>query len=65
MKKEKNEELKCFELKLPEGFFSSGNCIGCKWFDPYDTDSNGRGMCHYYDTHYYPRERNGCLSREV
>ena len=25
-------------------------------------DSNGRQYCSHYDTYYYPRERQGCLS---
>ncbi len=51
-------------VKLPEGKFCSGNCSGCVYWNPYDKDSNGRQYCSWYDTYYYPRERNGCLSRK-
>ncbi len=52
------------ELQLPTGAFSSGNCVGCRYWYPSKKDSNGRDYCSYYDTYYYPRERGGCLSRE-
>lgn len=59
--KNKNTET---TVKLPEGKFCSGNCSGCIYWNPYDKDANGRQYCSYYDTYYYPRERNGCLSRK-
>lgn len=59
------EEIKKNEqIKLPCGEFCSGNCAGCIYWNPHDQDSNGRQYCSWYDTYYYPRERNGCLSRK-
>lgn len=50
-------------IKLPCGQFCGYNCAdGCIYWNPYDKDSNGRQYCSHYDTHYYPRERQGCLS---
>lgn len=51
-------------VKIPEGSFHSGNCNGCIYFYPQGRDENGRSYCEYYDTYYYPHERNGCLSRK-
>lgn len=58
----KNECPEYFHIPL--GTFSSGNCVGCRYWNPNKKDSNGRDYCSYYDTYYYPRERGGCLSRE-
>lgn len=58
MKKEKNE------IKIPAGTFCGGNCIGCAYYEPRNTDDSGRGYCNYYNTHYYPSERNGCGPRK-
>ena len=52
------------EVQIPEGTFSSGNCIGCVYWNPNKKDSNCRDYCSWYDTYYYPRERGGCLSRK-
>lgn len=52
------------EVKIPCGSFCSGNCVGCIYWCPQDRDSNGRQWCNWYDTYYYPTERNGCLSRK-
>ena len=35
---------------------------GCIYWNPYDRDGNGRQYCSHYDSYYYPRERQGCLS---
>lgn len=57
-----NKTKKC-NIVLPEGKLCGHNCAdGCIYWNPYDRDSNGRQYCAYYDTHYYPRERQGCLS---
>ena len=50
-------------VQLPEGCFCGHNCAdGCIYWNPYDRDSNGRQYCSHYRTHYYPSERQGCLS---
>lgn len=49
---------------IPDGFFCSGNCVGCRYWNPDKKDFNGRDYCGWYDTYYYPRERGGCLSRK-
>lgn len=64
MEEIKKSEQKIEEIKLPCGEFSSGNCAGCIYWNPHDQDSNGRQYCSWYDSYYYPRERNGCLSRK-
>lgn len=66
MKTNNNERKKVcpVEFELPKGIFSSGNCVGCRYWHPGKKDSNGRDYCSYYDTYYYPRERGGCLSRQ-
>lgn len=52
-------------VQLPGGCFCGHNCAdGCIYWNPYDRDSNGRQYCSHYRTHYYPRERQGCLSYE-
>lgn len=60
----KNFDLGKAEVKIPCGHFSSGNCVGCVYWNPRDKDSNGRDYCSWYQTYYYPRERGGCLSRK-
>lgn len=49
------------EIRLPAGHFCGGNCSDCACYRPYEQDSTGRGYCTYYNTHYYPTERNGCF----
>ncbi len=51
-------------VKIPEGAFCGGNCSTCIYFEARNTDSNGRGWCNWYHSHYYPSERQGCLSYE-
>ncbi len=58
-------ETKIEIIKLPEGELCSGNCVGCIYWSPQSRDSNGRQYCSWYDTYYYPHERNGCLSKET
>ncbi len=60
----KNTELnKTIVPNIPEGEFCGHNCAdGCIYWNPYDKDSNGRQYCSHYNSYYYPRERNGCLS---
>ena len=51
------------KVQLPEGDFCGYNCAdGCIYWNLYDRDNNGRQYCAHYGTHYYPRERQGCLS---
>ena len=51
------------EIKLPCGKFCGHNCAdGCAYWYPTNKDSNGRQYCSWYDTYYYPHERQGCLS---
>lgn len=54
------------EINLPENrTLCSGNCAnGCIYWVPNRRDSNGRQYCSWYDTFYYPYERNGCLSKK-
>lgn len=62
-KEETKDMENCFVL--PEGKFCSGNCSdGCIYWNPYDRDSNGRQYCSWYNSYFYPRERNGCLSKK-
>lgn len=61
---EKNEKT---EVKIPTGCFCGYNCTdrgGCRYWEPYNKDSNGRQWCNHYGTYYYPSERQGCLSFE-
>lgn len=61
----KVQEEKQKIIVLPKGSFCSGNCAdGCIYWVPQKRDSNGRQYCSWYDTHYYPYERNGCLSKK-
>jgi len=53
------------EVKIPEGKFCSGNCVGCIYWVPHKRDSNGRQYCSWYDSYYYPYERGGCLSKKT
>ena len=55
----RNENQVC----IPEGFFG-GNCSDCIYWDPYDRNSIGRAYCSWYNSYYYPSERNGCTSRK-
>lgn len=53
------------EVTLPTGCFCGHNCAdGCIHWYPNKKDSNGRQYCRHYDSYYYPRERQGCLSYE-
>ena len=52
-------------VKLPEGKFCSGNCVGCIYWEPRNRDGNGRQYCSWYGTYYYPSERGGCLSKKT
>ena len=52
------------QIKIPKGFFCE-RCDdkgGCAYWRPEKKDSNGRQYCSWYDSYYYPRERQGCLS---
>lgn len=61
--KKTTEKMKGFTF--PEGAFCGHNCAeGCRYWDPYKKDSNGRSYCCHYDSFYYPHERQGCLSFE-
>lgn len=51
-------------VKLPDGQFCGGNCVGCIYWNPYDRRDDGRQWCSYYSTYYYPDERNGCFARK-
>ena len=56
------EKTKDIKIELPQGYFCGGNYSDCRYFEYRNTDSNGRGYCNWYGTHYYPSERQGCLS---
>lgn len=48
---------------LPEGVLCGHNCAeGCRYWNPYKRDGNGRQYCNWYWQYYYPSERQGCLS---
>lgn len=50
---------------FPCGSLCGHNCAdGCIYWSPYDRDHNGRQYCSHYDTYYFPKERQGCLSYE-
>ena len=57
-----NEKKKMDSIAIPEGCFCGGNCADCKYYESRNKDSDGRGYCNWYNTHYYPSERNGCMS---
>jgi len=62
MRTEEMKEMKIV-VEIPEGKFCGHNCAdGCIYWNPYDRDGNGRQYCSHYDSYYYPRERQGCLS---
>lgn len=54
------------EFVLPEGKFCGHNCSdgenGCRYWFPNKRDGHGRQYCSYYDTYYFPYDRQGCLS---
>ena len=50
------------QIKIPQGHFCENCADDCRYWNPRDKDSNGRQYCAHYDSYYYPRERNGCLS---
>lgn len=63
MEEIKKNEQKVEQIKLPCGEFCGHNCAdGCIYWEPYKRDSNGRQYCNWYGVHYYPSERQGCLS---
>ena len=52
-------------IRIPEGCFYGHNCAdGCRYWNPYDKDKNGRQWCNHYSRYFFPRERQGCLSFE-
>lgn len=56
-------DKKIVGVRLPCGSLCGHNCAdGCIYWCPRDRDANGRQYCSHYDTYYYPRERQGCLS---
>lgn len=61
--KEMNNEKKINVVEIPEGTFCGHNCAdGCIYWHPNKKNGAGRQYCSYYKVHYYPRERQGCLS---
>lgn len=51
------------EITIPCGTFCSKNCAdGCIYWNPYDRKDDGRQWCEYYDTYFYPNDRNGCFN---
>ena len=50
------------KILLPKGKCCSNCADGCIYWVPQRRDGNGRQYCSHYDSHYYPNERNGCLS---
>ncbi len=65
MKNKENENKQVEAVTIPCGSFCSGNCAdGCIYWNPYDRDSYGRQWCNYYDTYYYPSDRNGCFAKK-
>lgn len=60
---ERKQKMKTVEL--PEGEMCGYNCAdGCRYWVYSDRDRNGRQYCSWYQTYYYPKERQGCLSFE-
>jgi hypothetical protein len=60
--KKELQSSKC-EVRLPVGILCGNNCAdGCRYYEPRNRDSESRGYCNRYGTHYYPSERNGCFS---
>ena len=58
MKNEKKES----NITLPKGVFC-GNCSDCLFYQPRNTDSQGRGYCPHYG-YNSPQDRNGCFKYE-
>ncbi len=54
------------KIELPQGRFCycTGNCTCCVYYEPSKKDSNGRGYCNWYNSYYYPSERQGCRSHK-
>lgn len=58
-----NKKFKNGKIKIPCGKFCGHNCAdGCIYWNPIDRDDNERQYCSHYDSYYYPRERQGCIS---
>lgn len=55
---------KNIKIVLPENCTLCGhNCAdGCAYWNPGKKDGNGRQYCNWYQSYYYPSERQGCLS---
>lgn len=56
----KNEEME--QIVIPDGHFCGGNCSDCVHYNYHDRQSDGRCLCDYYNSYYYPSERNGCFN---
>ena len=53
------------KVQIPQVCFCGYNCTdkgGCRYWEPYKKDNNGRTYCNHYGKYYYPSERQGCLS---
>lgn len=50
------------EVKIPEGHFCGGNCSDCAYYELRNRRDDGRCWCNYYNSWYYPSERNGCFN---
>jgi hypothetical protein len=55
------ERSKAEAARIPDGKFCGGNCSDCRYYEPRNTDSQGRGYCNSFGSHYWPSERNGCF----
>jgi hypothetical protein len=59
-----NEQGKTEVVQIPEGKFCGGNCSDCRYYESHNKDSEGRGYCNNFGSHYWPSERNGCFRYE-
>lgn len=56
----KNSRMGEEKITIPVGYFCGGNCADCIYYERNDRKDDGRCWCNYYNTYYYPSERNGC-----
>ncbi len=60
----KNAQTAVEKIEIPENVkFCGHNCAdGCIYWVPQKRDEHGRQYCSHYRSHYYPSDRQGCLS---
>lgn len=50
-------------VEIPNGKLCGYNCAdGCIYWNPYDKNDRGEQWCNWYNSYYFPRNRQGCMS---